>query len=212
MAQRRHHYEQAFQWYLRSARVPYVAVDEARKALLPEVPGGAVGQAGTDRPAGASLKSFDFVVYGPTRNVLVEIKGRRMTPGARTRLESWVTREDADSLLAWQDLFGGPFLGAFVFVYASEGPPPAALFTEAFEFRGRYYSLRAIAVSEYVGAMRTRSERWRTVHLPGAAFDRLARPLWGRPDALASSRNPGEGAPVSPSPLLGPASEVASTP
>lgn len=35
MAQRRHHYEQAFEAYLRSRRIPYVAVDEAKKALLP---------------------------------------------------------------------------------------------------------------------------------------------------------------------------------
>jgi hypothetical protein len=35
MAQRRHHYEQAFEVYLRSRRIPYVAVDEAKKALLP---------------------------------------------------------------------------------------------------------------------------------------------------------------------------------
>ncbi len=35
MAQRRHHYEQAFEEYLRSRRIPYVAVDEAKKALLP---------------------------------------------------------------------------------------------------------------------------------------------------------------------------------
>ena len=36
MAQRRFHYEQAFEYYLRANRVPYVAVDEAKKSLLPE--------------------------------------------------------------------------------------------------------------------------------------------------------------------------------
>lgn len=35
MAQRRHHYEQAFEAFLREERIPYVAVNEARKALLP---------------------------------------------------------------------------------------------------------------------------------------------------------------------------------
>ena len=33
VAQRRFHYEQAFEHYLRANRVPYVAVDEAKKAL-----------------------------------------------------------------------------------------------------------------------------------------------------------------------------------
>ena len=35
MAQRRFHYEQAFEHYLRANRIPYVAVDEAKKALMP---------------------------------------------------------------------------------------------------------------------------------------------------------------------------------
>ena len=52
MTQRRFHYEQAFEHYLRANRVPYVAVDEARKTLLP-----------AHDPLEA-IKSFDFVVYG----------------------------------------------------------------------------------------------------------------------------------------------------
>jgi hypothetical protein len=36
MAQRRFHYEQAFEHYLRATRTPYIAVDEAKKALVPE--------------------------------------------------------------------------------------------------------------------------------------------------------------------------------
>lgn len=35
MAQRRHHYEQAFEAFLRDQRIPYVSVNEAKKALLP---------------------------------------------------------------------------------------------------------------------------------------------------------------------------------
>ena len=35
MAQRRFHYEQAFEHFLRANRVPYLVVDEAKKTLLP---------------------------------------------------------------------------------------------------------------------------------------------------------------------------------
>ena len=74
MAQRRHHYEQAFEHYLREQRVPYVAVNEARKALLPETTSSRLNRAkGT-----LSLKSFDFVLYGDPMNLLVEIKGRKI--------------------------------------------------------------------------------------------------------------------------------------
>ena len=61
MADRTVHYEAAFEAFLRQKGVPYVAVDEAKKALF----------------ANAKLKSFDFVVYsknGP--NLLVDVKGR----------------------------------------------------------------------------------------------------------------------------------------
>ena len=50
MGQRRHHYEAAFEAYLREKRLPYVSVNEARKALLPrgakpELEGVSSGQA-----------------------------------------------------------------------------------------------------------------------------------------------------------------------
>ncbi len=97
MAQRRHHYEQAFELYLRTFRIPYVAVDEARKALLPENSVFRVrreGPPGEAEPRDSSLKSFDFVIYGEPSsgvirhdrqgsNLLVEVKGRRI--GRRPR-------------------------------------------------------------------------------------------------------------------------------
>ena len=63
MADRSIHYEAAFEAFLRDRGIPYVAVDEAKKALF----------------ADARLKSFDFVVYsknGP--NLLVDVKGRQL--------------------------------------------------------------------------------------------------------------------------------------
>ena len=39
MAHRRDHYDRAFEGFLRARRIPYVAVDEARKTLLPRVGG-----------------------------------------------------------------------------------------------------------------------------------------------------------------------------
>ena len=51
MADRTVHYEAAFEGYLRHRAIPYVAIDEAKRALF----------------ANAKLKSFDFVVYSKTR-------------------------------------------------------------------------------------------------------------------------------------------------
>ncbi len=196
--QRRHHYEQAFEEYLRQKRVPYVAVDEARKALLPEgaslrVHEGEKEEGTVDAGAGRSLKSFDVVVYGESEHLLVEVKGRRIASRAlrgakpgdpdrprgrpRTRLESWATEDDVWSLRTWESLFGIGFVAVLVFIYWCDEQPPAPLFEEIFEFRGRWYAVRAVRVAEYARAMRPRSTRWRTVHLPQGEFDRISGPL-----------------------------------
>jgi len=203
MGQRRHHYEQAFGAYLRSRRTPYVSVHEARKALLPQgaslniqpagEPNGRNG-AGADRPI--HLKSFDFVVYGEPINHLVDVKGRKIPRRsskalARSRLESWVTQDDVDSLRTWEHLFGEGFRAGFVFVYWCDEQPPAALFEEIFEHRGQWYALRAVTLADYVEAMRPRSARWRTVHVPTERFERISRPFYPPTDPPPFRLEPG---------------------
>src|SRR5688572_14251034 len=119
MSQRRHHYERAFEEYLRSRRIPYVSVDEARKALLPDSAQLRVSASDSRQTA---LKSFDFVVYGDGMNLLLDVKGRRVVPRRskspnpvvtpRSRLESWVTEDDIHSLTHWERLFGESFQAA----------------------------------------------------------------------------------------------------
>ncbi len=179
MAQRRHHYENAFEHYLRARRIPYVSVDEARKALLPE--GAALGD-----ETGRAIKSFDFVVYGDDVNLLIDIKGRKVARRAasaptRSRLDSWATRDDVDSLLLWRRLFGAGFDAAFVFLYWCDDQPPDGLFQEVFEHRGRWYAVRAALIDPYVESMKTRSARWRTVHVPAAVFERISSPFCAAP-------------------------------
>lgn len=191
MTQRRHHYEVAFEDYLRSRRIPYVAVDEAKKALLP---GGANLAISQTQPG--AVKSFDFVLYGESTNLLVEIKGRRIPrrksigtrtrvagdllfhrPPSRSGLQNWVTRDDVDSLLTWERLFGSGFEAVFVFVYWCDDQPPDTLFQEVFENRDKWYALRSVPVRDYARAMRVRSESWRTVHVPTGAFEQISRPF-----------------------------------
>lgn len=177
MAQRCHHYERAFEAFLRARRIPYISVDEARKALLPD-----------DGGIASAIKSFDFVAYlGPT-NLLVEVKGRKVPapkPGsnARGRMECWVSREDTESLAEWERLFGEGFEACFAFMYWCEGHPPDGLFNEVFEHAGRWYAVRSVLLTDYLTHMRPRSRRWDTVHLATADFERLSRPMLGGPPA-----------------------------
>lgn len=199
--QRRHHYEQALESYLRSRRIPYVAVDEARKALLPD------GDLGTLTDGHSALKSFDLVIYGEGSNLLVEVKGRRVigrggnadtTPKAG-RLESWVTLDDVESLGRWEALFGSGFEAAFVFVYWCDRLPPDALFEEIFEHGSRWYAIKCVRLRDYREGMKVRSPRWRTVDLPPRVFAELAAPLIPPEGPAAVVRN---GLWDAPAPLL----------
>ena len=170
--QRRHHYELAFEEFLRARRMPYIAVDEARKTLLP---------ASADTLQPAALKSFDCVVYTPEGPRLIDVKGRKLTartpiaaPGA---MQNWVTREDIDALARWQSLFGPSFSALFAFVYWCVAQPPDGLFHEIIEHRNRWYCLRCVSLTDYTRAMRPRSEKWGTVSLPARDFHRLSTPL-----------------------------------
>jgi hypothetical protein len=200
VAQRRFHYEQAFEHYLRANRVPYIAVDEARKSLLPvsrprDAVAREVSACGGGDVCGGAIKSFDFVVYAPQRNLLVDVKGRmygpppralRLRAGCRSsvswgrRFESWVTMDDVEGMRRWQELFGREFEATFVFVYCLRKQPPDALFEEVFAWGPRWYALREVPLAEYEREMTPRSGKWRTVHIPADAFSRISRPFSAR--------------------------------
>lgn len=193
MARRHVHYERAFEAYLRARRIPYIAVDEARRTLLPDSRSIRFLNDGDDPAVGGGrggLKSFDFVVYGEGMNLLVDIKGRRVpvtrSGACSSRLESWVTDDDVESLARWEALFNGGapaghaaggYEGVFVFIYGCQQQPPDALFQEVMEHGGLWYVLRSVTLADYRSAMKRRSPRWRTVDLPARAFERLSEPF-----------------------------------
>src|SRR6059058_1892979 len=110
MADRSVHYEAAFEAFLRDKGIPYVAVDEAKKALF----------------ANAKLKSFDFIVYsknGP--NLLIDVKGRQSRERSKSNgraFESWTNERDVTDLLQWEQVFGEGFRAVLAFVYWIEAP------------------------------------------------------------------------------------------
>ncbi len=181
MTQRRFHYEQAFEHYLRANAIPYVAVDEAKRALSHDAlaKGASGGTSGaTSGGGGGGLKSFDFVVYsegGP--NLLVDVKGRKHSGKTGRALQNWVTADDVDCLARWQGIFGHGFEPAFVFMFWCEVQPPDALFQEVFEFNDRWYAVQAAKLADYRQHMRRRSTKWGTVSIPAKAFAEMALPL-----------------------------------
>jgi hypothetical protein len=184
---RTNHYDAAFEAYLRHVGVPFVVVDEARRARLNQV----------------SLKSMDFIVTAPSsHNLLVDVKGRHFPSGcgpdrgrAGHKWENWATKDDLDSLLRWQEVFGDGFRSMLIFAYelldagsaddlaaddvANEAASAAAKEGEArrssghaapFFFRGRFYSFFGVWADEYKTAMHARSQSWETVSVPSREY------------------------------------------
>jgi hypothetical protein len=163
---RDNHYETAFEAYLRSKRIPYVATNESRRSLMGE----------------ESLKSLDFIVSptGGSCSYLVDVKGRRFPSGSGKQKQywkNWSTHDDLRSMAHWATLFGPQFNGLFVFAYNIVGDraplPPERLF----EHRGSLYGFVAIRLDHYACWARTVSVKWNTVSIPTARFRDLAEPI-----------------------------------
>lgn len=163
------HYEAAFEDYLRAKGWPYVAVDEAKRAIF----------------AGSSIKSFDFLVYsqsGP--NLLVDVKGRKFPDslsgagrGASRAWENWVTRQDVQGLAEWQNVFGRDFVAVLVFAYWLQGPPQRGPFNDVHLFKQRHYAFVGIDLESYAASAKARSDKWQTLAMPSGLFAQQARDI-----------------------------------
>jgi hypothetical protein len=165
MADRDNHYEAAFEEYLRSQGVPYIAVDEARRSLMAD---------------GRSIKSLDFVVASPGEITwLVDVKGRRFPSGDEQKQywKNWSPREDLESLAHWERLFGESFRGLFVFAYNIVGERAPLPAEQLFEHRGALYGFVGVELADYAALAHPISPSWDTVAMLTADFRRLARPV-----------------------------------
>ena len=164
MVRRSNHYDAAFEEFLRAGCIPYVAVDEQRRALIED----------------ASLKSFDFIVYSETGpNLLVDVKGRQFPTAGKSKWENWATEDDIRSLLHWQRVFGDEFRAWLVFAYQILGDHEQTEFDNAsvVRYREETYAFYGVSVDEFATAMRPRSTSWGTVTLPRRIFRELRLPV-----------------------------------
>jgi len=184
------HYENAFEGYLQQYRLPYVAVDQAKKAVFADV----------------QLKSFDFIVY-PRQNpaLLIDVKGRKFPRNQFDKGlwgQNWVTNHDIEGLARWQNIFGKDYRALFVFAYwlcdniqapphtpptgpnplnppNRPTPPPKTnhLFETIYNHNHRDYFFAAAQLDAYRNRMKPRSAKWNTVYVPARHFRQLVRPF-----------------------------------
>jgi hypothetical protein len=171
MAKRHHHYEAAFEALLREERIPYVAVDEKRRALVAQSLGSSsLGASSTGKD---SLKSVDFLVSPPgPESYLVDIKGRQFPSGRQHKQywRNWSTRDDLRSLAEWARYFGAGFTPLLVFGFelvADRSPVPVE---DLWHYQNRTYGFVAVPLADYWRSARTLSARWDTVSMPAAQF------------------------------------------
>src|SRR5438874_9820983 len=159
-------YESAFVAFLREQGLCYIAVDEAKRAILGDMP----------------VKNLDFIVLGPTgAKLLVDVKGRRFPGGPadkpRYGWESWATQEDVNGLTHWQALFGADYLPLFVFMYRVLPTVTLDDTPDVWRRKDETYLFRAVTLDDYRKHMRVRSPKWETVNLPKGMFEQVARPF-----------------------------------
>ncbi len=163
VTKRDNHYEAAFEAFLRDRRVPYVAIDESKRALAED----------------ASLKSLDFIVYSSSCPTwLVDVKGRRFPSGRQKRYwKNWSTRDDLRSLARWEEIFGDCFQGLFVFAYEIQGDLAPLPQEQLFDHQDGLYGFVAVPLREYTAYARMISPKWDTVAVPTGLFRRMAEPF-----------------------------------
>ncbi len=173
MAERRSHYELAFEALLNRRGTPFVAVEDVRHRVK--------GRLGA--------KTFDYVVYpsgGPA--YLVDVKGRKLSAGVErsdARSNSWITRADLEGMQTWQEVFGPDYVTSFVFAFwlsgdiETGGAAPSSLASgrNVMAFAGRRYSFWLVRLVDYAQHQKQRSKKWDTLTIPTEDFRRISTRL-----------------------------------
>ncbi len=205
MVKRHNHYEAAFEDYLRAERIPYVAVNEQRRAIERE---GTLknldfilspdqefqktnkdsknieGVPNTRKACGLDAcelknKNQQNILIPTTLNQtqwLIDIKGRRFPSGSQY-WRNWTTRDEIDSLDRWCNRFGKGFDAALVFTYQLVGERSPVPVEQVHYFRNQAYAFVAVRLYDYWLASQTLSTSWETISVPTAKFRQIARPL-----------------------------------
>ena len=139
-------------------RIQYVIADEHKTAAL----------------ARRKIKSFDFLLYPRSGQIIIaEVKGRRFKGTNLAKLagfECWVTADDVDGLVKWQQVFGPGHQAVFVFAYKIENIDVDFDGRDIFDFDANRYIFFCVKLDDYRRLMKPRSPKWQTVTLPADKF------------------------------------------
>jgi hypothetical protein len=156
------HYEQAFENWLIDNQIRYTSIDEHKQPTF----------------INGKIKSFDFLVYPPNKPIIIaEVKGRKFTGTSLEKMagfECWVTAEDIDGLVKWQEILGPAYQAVFVFVYLIKNIDVDFNGVDVFDFSADRYVFFTVKLEDYCSSIKRRSPKWQTVTLPADKFRQFA--------------------------------------
>jgi hypothetical protein len=156
------HYELAFENWLIDNNIKYTSIDEHKQPTF----------------INGKIKSFDFLVYPPDKLIIIaEVKGRKFTGISlekMTGFECWVTAEDVNGLVKWQEILGSAYQAVFIFVYLIKNIDVDFNGVDVFDFNSDRYIFFTVKLDDYCSFMKRRSPKWQTVTLPADKFRQCA--------------------------------------
>lgn len=166
MTKRANRFEAAFEDYLLTRCLPYIATDQSKRPR---------------RGSGPTVKNIDFIVTSPRKEcALIDVKGKRhpaVSGKRRHYWENWIMGDDIDGLTFWESCFGRHFTALLVYVYEITDPARRCDFQDIHPFRGNEYGLVGVHVGVYSKNMKVRSARWNTRSVPVKVFQSIIRPV-----------------------------------
>ncbi|MGH9922512.1 MAG: HYExAFE family protein [Nitrososphaerales archaeon] len=161
-------YENMFEALLREKQLPYIAINEAKRAVVNN----------------KRIKSFDFIVSSKNGVFLIDIKGKQFPYGKGLRetdyWENWIHDDDLDGLELWERIFrSNTAKGLLVFPYKIKFEKHINEFRCKFKFKNYWYGLVAVTPKEYRNNSKIRSSKGQVhaIYISRKLFPKVARPL-----------------------------------
>lgn len=130
------HQEVAFEHYIRSKAISYLAIDEAKRPM-------------------AIDKNFDFLIFTDSKVLAVDVKGKQIPYKGKGGYlwETWIHSKDLTGLRQWEDMLSVllkcPVESLLVYVYLINDTKYLKDFQTIYKYHGNSYGIKAIGITEF---------------------------------------------------------------
>ncbi len=144
LVKRNVHQEVAFEHYIRSKELTYLAINEAKRPM-------------------AIDKNFDFLIFTKTKVLAIDVKGKQIPYRGKGKFlwETWIHSNDLTGLRQWENMLSNllncPVESLLVFVYQINEESFLKDFKTILKLHGKTYGILAITITEFEKNKKVRS-------------------------------------------------------